>query len=62
MGYVSDMCVERNYRDARITEIYEVNVYALNNIIIITKYSVKYHFDEFRATARKYGDGKWFFK
>jgi len=23
MGYVSDMCVERNYRDARITEIYE---------------------------------------
>ena len=25
MGYVSDMPVERNYRDARITEIYEVN-------------------------------------
>ena len=24
MGYVSDMPVERNYRDARITEIYEV--------------------------------------
>lgn len=23
MGYVSDMPVERNYRDARITEIYE---------------------------------------
>ena len=23
MGYVSDMNVERNYRDARITEIYE---------------------------------------
>lgn len=23
MGYVSDMSVERNYRDARITEIYE---------------------------------------
>jgi len=23
MGYVSDVCVERNYRDARITEIYE---------------------------------------
>ena len=23
MGYTSDMCVERNYRDARITEIYE---------------------------------------
>lgn len=24
MGYVqADMCVERNYRDARITEIYE---------------------------------------
>ena len=26
MGYVSDMPVERNYRDARITEIYEGNV------------------------------------
>ena len=25
MGYVSDMPVERNYRDARITEIYEGN-------------------------------------
>jgi Acyl-CoA dehydrogenase, C-terminal domain len=25
MGYVSDMPVERNYRDARITEIYEVS-------------------------------------
>ena len=24
MGYISDMPVERNYRDARITEIYEV--------------------------------------
>ena len=23
MGYVADMPVERNYRDARITEIYE---------------------------------------
>ena len=23
MGYVTDMPVERNYRDARITEIYE---------------------------------------
>ena len=23
MGYVSDMPVERNYRDARMTEIYE---------------------------------------
>lgn len=23
MGYVSDMPVERNYQDARITEIYE---------------------------------------
>ena len=26
MGYVSDMNVERNYRDARITEIYEGNL------------------------------------
>jgi alkylation response protein AidB-like acyl-CoA dehydrogenase len=26
MGYVSDMPVERNYRDARITEIYEVRL------------------------------------
>ena len=25
MGYVADMPVERNYRDARITEIYEGN-------------------------------------
>ena len=25
MGYVSDMPCERNYRDARITEIYEGN-------------------------------------
>ena len=29
MGYVSDMPVERNYRDARITEIYE-GMYILN--------------------------------
>ena len=27
MGYVSDMPVERNYRDARITEIYEGNYF-----------------------------------
>ena len=30
MGYVSDMPVERNYRDARITEIYEVNSFQNN--------------------------------
>jgi alkylation response protein AidB-like acyl-CoA dehydrogenase len=29
MGYVSDMPVERNYRDARITEIYEVSYWIL---------------------------------
>ena len=30
MGYVSDMPVERNYRDARITEIYEVRTFNLS--------------------------------
>ena len=29
MGYVTDMPVERNYRDARITEIYEGTVLIL---------------------------------
>ena len=32
MGYVSDMPVERNYRDARITEIYE-GYYQLSHVV-----------------------------
>ena len=40
MGYVSDMPVERNYRDARITEIYEGNIFSFSISIYGTCYTV----------------------
>ena len=41
MGYVSDMPVERNYRDARITEIYEgqlLSALTWRTIIILIRF------------------------
>ena len=35
MGYVSDMPLERNYRDARITEIYEGVSYLIQDFILL---------------------------
>ena len=35
MGYVSDMPVERNYRDARITEIYEGSRYTWRPLLML---------------------------
>ena len=39
MGYVSDMPVERNYRDARITEIYEGNPYFWRPLLVLWDHS-----------------------
>ena len=49
MGYVSDMPVERNYRDARITEIYEGMFFEIVCHVISKnhwggKYSLQYKF------------------
>jgi butyryl-CoA dehydrogenase len=41
MGYVSDMPVERNYRDARITEIYE-GTSEIQRIVIATNLLKEY--------------------
>ena len=35
MGFVSDMPLERNYRDARITEIYEGLSYTHQNVTFL---------------------------
>ena len=40
MGFVSDMPLERNYRDARITEIYEGLSYTHQNVTFLALQNV----------------------